>query len=90
MVLQKMALGIYGECAFIRVCFLKPENLARFITYYLQLRAMSTLTRISPERRVYRFAYSREPAVEEHAKRVFLTQIILEVCKVLVAHAKSF
>lgn len=86
-----MALGIYGEMhAALRVCFLKSENLARFITCYLQLWAMSPLTRISPEGTVDRFACSREPAVEERAKRVFITQIILEVCKALVAHAKSF
>lgn len=86
-----MALGIYGEMhAALRVCFLKSENLARFITCYLQLWAMSPLTRISPEGMVDRFACSREPAVEERAKRVFITQIILEVCKAFVAHAKSF
>lgn len=86
-----MALGIYGEMhAALRVCFLKSENLARFITCYLQLRAMSPLARISPEGTSDRFAYSHEPAVEERAKRVFITQIILEVCKTLVAHAKSF
>lgn len=72
MVLQKMALGIYGEMhAALRVCFLKSVNLTRFITCHLQLRAMSPRTQIRPEGTIDSFAHSCEPAVGECGKMSF-------------------